>query len=57
MRPAWASADDQARTGTPAQALADGANLLVLGRAVTGADDPSTALDRVLDEIATGVRG
>ena len=54
MRPGWASGhsgSDQARTGTPAAALADGANLLVLGRAVTAADDPATALDKVLEEI------
>lgn len=55
MRPAWASADDQKRTGTPAQAVADGADLLVLGRAVTGADDPDSAMDRVLDELHQGV--
>ena len=45
------SGSDQARTGTPAAALADGADQLVLGRAVTAADDPATALDKVLEEI------
>jgi orotidine-5'-phosphate decarboxylase len=64
MRPAWASAtrgpgglprqDDQKRMGTPAEAVADGANLVVLGRAVTAADDPAEATDRVLDEVAGG---
>jgi orotidine-5'-phosphate decarboxylase len=64
MRPAWASAargsgvlprqDDQKRMGTPAAAVADGANLIVLGRAVTAADDPAEATDRVLEEIAGG---
>ena len=55
MRPAWATAGDQKRTGTPAQAIADGADLVVLGRAVTAADDPAGAMDRVLDELRQGV--
>ncbi len=52
MRPAWAATGDQKRVATPAQAVADGADLIVLGRAVTAADDPAEALDRVLDEIS-----
>ena len=52
MRPAWSGADDQARTGTPAAAVADGADLLVLGRAVTADPDPAAAMDRVLTELA-----
>jgi orotidine-5'-phosphate decarboxylase len=56
MRPAWASPGDQRRTGTPAQAVADGADLIVVGRAVTAADDPGDAMDRVLDELGQGVR-
>jgi orotidine-5'-phosphate decarboxylase len=55
MRPAWAATGDQRRTGTPAQAVADGADLIVLGRAVTASDDPADALTRVLDEIDEGV--
>jgi orotidine-5'-phosphate decarboxylase len=34
---------DQARVGTPAEAIAAGADLLVVGRAVTGAPDPEAA--------------
>ncbi len=34
---------DQARVGTPADAIAAGADLLVIGRAVTAADDPEAA--------------
>jgi orotidine-5'-phosphate decarboxylase len=52
MRPGWASRGDQKRTGTPKQAIADGADLIVLGRAVTQADDPAEAVDRVLEELA-----
>jgi len=34
---------DQARVGTPAEAIAAGADLLVVGRAVTAAPDPEAA--------------
>jgi orotidine-5'-phosphate decarboxylase len=43
VRPAGASVDDQARIATPEQALADGADLLVVGRPITGAADPAAA--------------
>ena len=36
-------AQDQARVATPRQALADGADLLVIGRPITGAADPGAA--------------
>lgn len=47
-RPPWAPADDQARVSTPADALAAGADLLVIGRAVTAADDHRAAAERLL---------
>jgi len=43
VRPAGAAAGDQVRVATPARALADGADLLVVGRPVTGAADPGAA--------------
>lgn len=43
VRPTGSRADDQARTATPDQALADGADLLVIGRPITGASDPGAA--------------
>ncbi|RKS77780.1 orotidine-5'-phosphate decarboxylase [Motilibacter peucedani] len=43
VRPAGSAAGDQARVATPEQALADGADLLVVGRPVTGAPDPGEA--------------
>ena len=43
VRPSGADVDDQARVATPQQALADGADLLVVGRPITGADDPGRA--------------
>lgn len=38
---------DQARVATPAQAARAGSDYLVIGRAVTGAPDPTAALERV----------
>ncbi|HNK33554.1 MAG TPA: orotidine 5'-phosphate decarboxylase, partial [Plasticicumulans sp.] len=44
IRPASSEAGDQRRTMTPADALAAGADYLVIGRPVTGAPDPAAAL-------------
>jgi orotidine-5'-phosphate decarboxylase len=43
VRPTGSERGDQARTATPAEAVAAGADLLVLGRPVTGAADPGAA--------------
>ena len=43
VRPAGTDAQDQARIATPERALADGADLLVIGRPITGAADPGAA--------------
>ena len=43
VRPAGSASQDQARVATPEQALADGADLLVIGRPITGAPDPGVA--------------
>jgi orotidine-5'-phosphate decarboxylase len=43
VRPAGAGTHDQARVATPEQAIADGADLLVVGRPITGAADPGEA--------------
>ena len=47
VRPAGADAFDQARVATPRQALADGADLLVIGRPITGAADPGAAAAQI----------
>jgi len=44
IRPAGAEAHDQKRVATVESAVRDGASLLVLGRAITGAADPAAAL-------------
>lgn len=43
IRPAGAPRHDQARAATPEEAITAGADLLVIGRAVTHADDPAAA--------------
>ena len=45
------SADDQRRVMTPQKAIANGASYLVIGRAVTGADDPVARLQMINDSI------
>jgi orotidine-5'-phosphate decarboxylase len=44
VRPAGADVADQKRVVTPAQALAEGADVLVIGRPITGAPDPAKAI-------------
>ncbi|MEO8344057.1 MAG: orotidine-5'-phosphate decarboxylase [Betaproteobacteria bacterium] len=44
IRPAGSAKDDQARIITPAAAIANGADYLVVGRPITQADDPVAAL-------------
>ena len=51
VRPAGSAVGDQRRVATPAAALAAGASKLVIGRPITGADDPAAALDAVLAEL------
>jgi orotidine-5'-phosphate decarboxylase len=50
IRPAGAAARDQRRVATPAQALAAGADYLVVGRALTGAENRSAAARALLAE-------
>jgi len=52
IRPAWAASGDQKRIMTPGQAVAAGADYIVVGRAITGAEDPAAAAQRVLAELA-----
>jgi orotidine-5'-phosphate decarboxylase len=50
VRPAE-RADDQARTATPAAAVAAGADYLVVGRPITQASDPAAAARTILTEL------
>ena len=52
IRPAEAARDDQNRVATPREAIAAGADYLVIGRPITRAPDPLAALRAVQAEIA-----
>ena len=52
IRPGWAAAGDQKRIMTPAEAVAAGADYLVIGRPITGAADPLAAARRILADPA-----
>lgn len=52
VRPSWASAGDQRRSLTPAQAIKAGADYLVIGRPITAASDPKAAWERICTELA-----
>ena len=46
---------DQSRRATPAEAIYDGADLLVIGRQITKADSPSLAYDELVGELVGAV--
>ncbi len=54
VRQAGDAKDDQQRTRTPAEAVAAGADYLVIGRPVTRAADPVSVLDAINREIQAG---
>jgi orotidine-5'-phosphate decarboxylase len=51
IRPTWFADKRHAQPVTPAQALKDGADVLVCGSPITKSDDPVGSLKRVLDEM------
>ena len=51
VRSAGAATGDQKRVATPAEAIANGADYLVIGRQVTRAGDPRGEMLKILDEI------
>jgi orotidine-5'-phosphate decarboxylase len=55
IRPLWASGgqDDQRRITTPAQAVKNGSDYLVIGRPIRESADPREAVDRIVGEIAS----
>jgi orotidine-5'-phosphate decarboxylase len=55
IRPSGTPTDDQARASTPAAAIAAGADILVIGRAVTAAEDPEAMAAAVADEVASSM--
>ena len=53
IRPSWSPADDQSRTMTPRQALAQGADFLVMGRSILNHTNPMKAIELIHEEIAS----
>ncbi len=51
VRPASADLNDQKRVYTPAQAVREGSDYLVIGRPITQASDPAQAFEAILREI------
>ncbi len=51
VRPAGADVGDQKRIATPAEAIAAGANAIVVGRPITAAKDPEAAAQAILAEM------
>jgi len=54
IRPDAAPADDQARTATPAEAIAAGADWIVIGRPITRAADPGLAAAAIARSLVHG---
>ena len=54
VRPSFAAVDDQKRIMTPAEAIAHGADYLVIGRPIAKASDPAAAAEMITDEIMAG---
>ncbi|UWQ79498.1 orotidine-5'-phosphate decarboxylase [Leisingera sp. S132] len=52
VRPAGADLGDQKRVATPARAIADGADHIVVGRPIWKADSPRAAAESILAELA-----
>jgi orotidine-5'-phosphate decarboxylase len=55
IRFAGGDAGDQKRVVTPEKAITDGADILVIGRPITAADDPKAAAHRAVEEIEAGL--
>lgn len=51
IRPSGAPGDDHARWTTPAEAIRQGADYLVVGRPIRNASNPRDAAQRIIDEI------
>ena len=51
IRPNWSNKNDQKRLATPSRAIKEGADYLVIGRAVTAAEDRIKAIQMIYEEI------
>ena len=57
VRPTWAGLDDQKRVMTPGEAVAAGADYIVLGRPVLKATDRREAVRKIMEDITTIANG
>jgi orotidine-5'-phosphate decarboxylase len=55
VRPADTAAEDQQRVVTPAMAIHNGADLIVVGRPIRDAADPIAVAQGIVSEIATAL--
>ncbi|HWD59649.1 MAG TPA: orotidine-5'-phosphate decarboxylase [Stellaceae bacterium] len=55
VRLAGAALDDHKRSGTPAQAIADGADYLVVGRPIVQAVDPAAMAQQIVADMKSGI--
>ena len=55
VRPAGATQGDQKRVATPGDAIRAGADLLVVGRPITGAPDPAAAARAIIAEMTAAI--
>jgi orotidine-5'-phosphate decarboxylase len=55
IRPQWAGADDQARIVTPADAMRNGSDYIVVGRPITRASNRRDAAKRIVDEMESAL--
>ena len=53
IRPVWAASGDQRRVMTPAEAIAAGADYIVVGRPITASKNPREAATEIIKEIKT----
>lgn len=55
IRPDWSSKNDQKRLATPKVAIKEGADYLVIGRAVTAAENRIEAMQKIYEEIENAI--
>lgn len=51
IRPAGAALNDQSRIMTPSEALRQGTDYMVIGRPITAAASPRSALESIIEEM------
>ncbi len=55
VRPVRAAINDQERIATPEEAVRAGADYLIVGRPITGANDPVAAAEAIVEEMSRGL--